>query len=326
MKTFRLYLTCILSLASPLMVADGSRIHIFLGQGGWQLLYLHFDESDLSKFLTKAELAAAVQNPLAKTIQAGGVTFDPTLPPKPLVIRRDLGLVTALAVDGRLVHKSKKNLYETRATLTPGGDYVPANHDAETLPFHPLTYDADEDSRWMGASSADLPGNAHYIGEPKRPGERKAWLDSLHRYRREIREHIHGQGPVEIAFGGLRAWVRMRNAFAKPIDLQPGEPFHIDVEACWREGNGELVLALDLLDRKSNINQDWSTVFSTLEIPRDGKWHRLKWEGKLPDFDKKANWAKLIFGMDATHNRARGTVQVREFALVLCRRTNDGHI
>lgn len=41
------------------MFADGSRIHIFLGQDGRQLLYLHFDESDLPRFLTKAELAAA---------------------------------------------------------------------------------------------------------------------------------------------------------------------------------------------------------------------------------------------------------------------------
>ena len=106
------------------MFADDSRIHIVLGQDGRQLLYLHFDESDLPGFLTKAELAAAVPNPLAKTIQVGGVTFDPTSPPKPLVIRRDLGLVTAPVVDGRLVHQSKKNLFETRATITPGGDYL----------------------------------------------------------------------------------------------------------------------------------------------------------------------------------------------------------
>jgi hypothetical protein len=38
------------------MFADGSRIHVFLGQDGRQLLYLHFDESDLPKFLTKAQL------------------------------------------------------------------------------------------------------------------------------------------------------------------------------------------------------------------------------------------------------------------------------
>ena len=68
--------------------------------------------------------AGTVQNPLARTIRVGGMTFDPTSPPDPLVCRRDLGLVTAPVVDGRLVHESKKNLYETRATITPGGDYL----------------------------------------------------------------------------------------------------------------------------------------------------------------------------------------------------------
>ena len=58
------------------MFADASRIHVFLGQNGRQLLYLHFDESDLPKLLTKADLAAAAANPLAKTIQVGGVKID----------------------------------------------------------------------------------------------------------------------------------------------------------------------------------------------------------------------------------------------------------
>ncbi|RLI33624.1 hypothetical protein DRO66_09930 [Candidatus Bathyarchaeota archaeon] len=65
-----------------------------------------------------------VRNLLAKKIQVGGVTFDPASPPKPLVIRRGLGLVTASAIDGQLVHEAKKNLFETRATITPGGDYL----------------------------------------------------------------------------------------------------------------------------------------------------------------------------------------------------------
>ncbi len=106
------------------LIADGSQIHMFLGQDGRQLLTLQFDESDLSKLPTKSELAAAAKNPLAKSIQVGGVTFDPAAPPKPLMIRRELGLVTAPQVDGQLVHESPRNLYETRATITPGGDYL----------------------------------------------------------------------------------------------------------------------------------------------------------------------------------------------------------
>lgn len=81
---------------------DRQKLNIVSGQSRRQLLYVHFDEDDLSGFLTKAELAAAVQNPLAKMIQVGGMTFDPTSSPNPLVIRRDIGLVTTSAVDGQL--------------------------------------------------------------------------------------------------------------------------------------------------------------------------------------------------------------------------------
>jgi len=44
------------------MFADRPRVHIFLGQYGRQLLYLHFDESDIAKFPTKANLVAAVKH------------------------------------------------------------------------------------------------------------------------------------------------------------------------------------------------------------------------------------------------------------------------
>jgi len=76
---------------------------------------------------TMQEEAKPARRPGTKrtgAITVGGVTFDPASPPKPLVLRRNLGLVTAPAVDGQLVHESKRNLFETRATITPGGDYL----------------------------------------------------------------------------------------------------------------------------------------------------------------------------------------------------------
>ncbi len=60
----------------------------------------------------------------AAAVTVGGVKIDTASPPKPLVTRRELGLVTAQAVDGQLVHEAKNHLYETRATITPGGDYL----------------------------------------------------------------------------------------------------------------------------------------------------------------------------------------------------------
>ena len=106
------------------MIADASRIHIFLGQDGRQLLYLHFEESELATLPTKADLSARPQPPLFKKIRVGGIEIDTASPPKGLVVRKDLGLLTAGQVDGQLVHESKQHLYETRATITPGGDYL----------------------------------------------------------------------------------------------------------------------------------------------------------------------------------------------------------
>jgi Neuraminidase (sialidase) len=66
-------------------------------------------------------------DPLAKSIAIGGVRMDPAAPPAGLVLRRALGLVTAAAVDGRLVHVARPphgRLFETRAAITPAGDYL----------------------------------------------------------------------------------------------------------------------------------------------------------------------------------------------------------
>ena len=60
----------------------------------------------------------------AGEISVGGVKFDPTDPPGGLMFRKEAGLVTAPQVDGRLVYESKTHLFETRATITPRGDYL----------------------------------------------------------------------------------------------------------------------------------------------------------------------------------------------------------
>jgi len=185
------------------------------------------------------------------------------------------------------------------------------------VPFSSATYSADEDTRWVVPGEAGVPGNRWYIAGPARPEDREGWLAALRACREGIRRTAHELNEVEIAYQGVRAWVRMRPEVAKPLDLRPGEPFRIEVEARWVEGNRELVLALDLLSRADDQWRGWSTVFSTLTVPKDGEWHRLTWEGRLPEFDCRALWAKLIFGMDATHDPTRGRVEVRQFALEL---------
>lgn len=60
----------------------------------------------------------------AAEISVGGAKFDPVDPPEGLAYRKGLGLVTASQVDGQLVYESKTHLFETRATITPAGDYL----------------------------------------------------------------------------------------------------------------------------------------------------------------------------------------------------------
>lgn len=58
------------------------------------------------------------------SVTVGGMEIDPTGPPAGLILRQDLGLLTSIHVDGQLVHEAETNLFETRATITPGGDYL----------------------------------------------------------------------------------------------------------------------------------------------------------------------------------------------------------
>jgi BNR repeat-like domain len=62
--------------------------------------------------------------PLAPSLLVNGLTLDPKSPPAGLVLREAIGLLTAAAVDGHVVHRTKTRVLETRAIKTPGGDYL----------------------------------------------------------------------------------------------------------------------------------------------------------------------------------------------------------
>ena len=57
-------------------------------------------------------------------IPAAGVTVRTDAPPKGLVLRKDLGPLTSDLLDGKLLYVAPKHLFETRADITPGGDYL----------------------------------------------------------------------------------------------------------------------------------------------------------------------------------------------------------
>lgn len=63
----------------------------------------------------------------APEVGVGGRRVSTANPPAGLVLREHLGLLTAAAVDGQVVHRARPpvgNLFETRATITPAGDYL----------------------------------------------------------------------------------------------------------------------------------------------------------------------------------------------------------
>lgn len=193
------------------------------------------------------------------------------------------------------------------------------SHADTILPFSSSTYSADEDCRWalsgVETPLQQIPWNPAYISPP--PGGRgnDSYWGALREYRNAVHERLHQLGEVEISYRGVRAWTRMRPEVAQALDLRPKQPFRIQVAARWFEGNGQLVLALDFIDRETGRKRGWSGVFSTLDVPRDCHYHEFTWEGDLPDFDYATSHAKLIFGMDATHDPTPGRVQVYGFGL-----------
>ena len=64
--------------------------------------------------------------PLVERVTVKGRAIALTAPPPGLVVREKLGLLTAAALDGDIVHRAEApdSLFETRAVITPGGDYL----------------------------------------------------------------------------------------------------------------------------------------------------------------------------------------------------------
>lgn len=62
---------------------------------------------------------------LAARVTVNGLPIDLTAPPAGLAVRKHLTLLTAAAVDGQVVHRARRGrLFETRATVTPDGDFL----------------------------------------------------------------------------------------------------------------------------------------------------------------------------------------------------------
>lgn len=77
-------------------------------------------------FLPQAVSAAPAPLPVAEKIDLHGIPVRPAVLPESLVLRESIGLLTVRALDGQVVHRAEqqRHLFETRATVTPKGDYL----------------------------------------------------------------------------------------------------------------------------------------------------------------------------------------------------------
>lgn len=75
--------------------------------------------------LLSVSAAAALEPlPLMETVTVNGIDLSAKAPPKGLVLDQDMGLLTVDAVKGQVVHRTQTRILETRATITPKGDYL----------------------------------------------------------------------------------------------------------------------------------------------------------------------------------------------------------
>ena len=109
---------------------------------------------------------------LVEHVTIGDRTLSVAALPEGLLLRENLGLVCVSDLVGQVVHVSRANLFETRATITPGGDYLlmfpEGRHYGGTGNIHKkvntlIAYRSkDKGKTWIGPSAAfDIPYSQH---------------------------------------------------------------------------------------------------------------------------------------------------------------------
>lgn len=107
---------------------------------------------------------------LGETVEIGSNVYPLTDLPDGLVVREDLGLVTVEALNGQVVHRTQTRILETRATITPKGDYLllfpEGDHYAKSKGEKMNTMIAyrssDQGKTWEGPTVAfDIPYSQH---------------------------------------------------------------------------------------------------------------------------------------------------------------------
>lgn len=128
----------------------------------------------LSLFVAAAPAISAAERlaplPIMETVKAGGFEFRTNALPPGLVLRDDLGLLTVGTLDGRVVHRTSTRVLETRAVMTPGGDYLLmfpegdhyAKSKGERINRMMACRSSDKGCTWQGPDVAfDIPYSQH---------------------------------------------------------------------------------------------------------------------------------------------------------------------
>jgi hypothetical protein len=107
---------------------------------------------------------------IAPEVTVGGMSVATGHLPRELVLREQLGLLTAVPVAGQVVHRSGVRVLETRATITPRGDYLllfpEGDHYAKSKGEKMNTMlayrSSDKGQTWQGPTTAfDIPYSQH---------------------------------------------------------------------------------------------------------------------------------------------------------------------
>ncbi|HSV72440.1 MAG TPA: SUMF1/EgtB/PvdO family nonheme iron enzyme [Chthonomonadales bacterium] len=164
--------------------------------------------------------------------------------------------------------------------------------------------------RWMepGGLPAGLRIEPNHLRGPAPGQSHDAWLLAMHEYRRLVRAGTPPEG-VRGAFDGVRAWLRVRPELGGKLALRPGERVAVRAEALSVEGNPEICLAFDYLDRESLEWRGWSGVMAMAMMPA-GQGGPVVLEALVPE-PPAGTVPNVIVGQDGTRDSARGTWELR---------------
>ncbi len=197
------------------------------------------------------------------------------------------------------------------ASFLQGGEFVPFAP-SELQPGNDCRLSLSEEHEKL-LRIGNLGFHPAIIAPPHADQDYTQWLQELTDYRDKVRAGVFADHFV-LDYKGVRSWLRVEARLSKQLAFESGERLTWRFEALSKQGNNTLCLAFDIHDKEDRKN-GWSTVLATVEVPQDGRWHRVTVQVAVPRFDPKKSWLRPIFGMDGTHDPSPGTMLLREIAL-----------